>query len=56
MGSYLFNIKKEGDNLNIISTFRLNTTNIPANTYLELKAFYEQRISKENEKVVLTKL
>lgn len=56
MGSYLFKIKKEGEHLNIISSFKLNSTNIPANKYLELKTFYKQRVLKENEKVILTKL
>jgi len=56
MGSYLFNIKKEGNTLNIISSFRLNTATIPSKIYPELISFYEQRVSKENENIVLIKL
>ncbi len=55
MGSFLFNISEVAGGLNVISTFKINSAIIPAYKYLELKEFYNQRVLKEAEKVVLTK-
>ena len=55
MGSFLFNISEVKGGLNVISIFKINSAIIPAYKYLELKEFYNQRILKEAEKVVLTK-
>ncbi|PTM03425.1 MAG: transglutaminase, partial [Bacteroidetes bacterium] len=56
MGSFLFNINAVEGGLNVISTFEINTAVIPEFKYAELKEFYNQRVLKETEKVVLTKM
>ncbi len=56
MGSFLFNLSEVEGGLNVISTFKINTAIIPSYKYLELKEFYNQRVLKESEKVVLTKI
>ena len=56
MGSFLFNINVVEGGLNVISTFEINTAIIPEFKYAELKEFYNQRVLKETEKVVLTKI
>jgi len=56
MGSFLFNISVVEGGLNVISTFEINTAIIPEFKYAELKEFYNQRVLKETEKVVLTKI
>jgi len=56
MGSFLFNISVVEGGLNVMSTFKINTAIIPAHRYAELKEFYNQRVLKETEKVVLTKM
>jgi hypothetical protein len=56
MGSFLFNISVVEGGINVMSTFKVNTAIIPAHRYAELKEFYNQRVLKEAEKVVLTKM
>ena len=56
MGSFLFNISEVEGGLNILTTFEINSSIIPSFKYFELKEFYNQRVLKETEKVVLTKL
>lgn len=56
MGSFLFNISVVEGGLNVMSTFKINTAIIPEFKYAELKEFYNQRVLKEAEKVVLTKM
>jgi len=55
MGSFVFNISEVNGGLNVMSTIKLNTAIVPAYKYLELKEFYNQRVMKEAEKVVLTR-
>lgn len=55
MGSFMFNINEVPGGLNIMSTFKINTAIIPQYKYLELKEFYNQRVLKEAEKVVITR-
>jgi len=55
MGSFVFNISEVNGALNVMSTTKINTAIIPAFKYLELKEFYNQRVLKETEKVVLTR-
>ena len=56
MGTYLFNISKVEGGLNIMCNFKINQPVIPSFKYNELKEFYNLRVKKETEKVVLTKL
>jgi hypothetical protein len=55
-GSFLFNISKTETGINVMSEFKINSAVIPAYSYGELKEFYNQRVLKEAEKVVLTKM
>lgn len=55
LGSFVFNISETNGGLNVMSTFRVNTPVIPSFNYLELKEFYNQRVMKEAEKVVLSR-
>jgi uncharacterized protein DUF3857 len=55
MGSFLFNISEVAGGLNVMTVFKINSALIPAHKYSELKEFYNQRILKEAEKVVITK-
>lgn len=55
LGSFLFNIKETPTGLNLITDFKINAAIIPTKNYLELKEFYNQRVLKEAEKVVLSK-
>jgi hypothetical protein len=56
MGSFLFNVKETPMGLNLVSDFKMNTSIIPTPYYSELKEFYNQRVIKETEKVVLKKI
>ncbi len=56
MGSFLFNINEAKGSINVITDFKINRAIIPAYKYLELKEFYNQRVMKEAEKIVLTKI
>ncbi len=55
MGSFLFNVSKTPEGFNVMSTFKINTAIIPAHKYFEIKEFYNQRVAKEAEKVVLSR-
>lgn len=54
-GSFLFNITEVEGGINVMSNFKINSAVIPSYSYAELKEFYNQRILKEAEKVVITK-
>jgi hypothetical protein len=56
LGSFLFNISKTPTGINVMSSYNINATIIPAHFYQELKEFYNQRVKKETEKVVLKKI
>lgn len=56
LGSFLFNISKTPNGINVMSTFKINSTIIPVSRYQDLKEFYNQRVKKETEKVVLKKI
>lgn len=56
LGSFLFNISETPNGINVMSTFKINSAIIPVHRYQELKEFYNQRVKKETEKVVLKKI
>ena len=56
LGSYMYNISKVPGGLSLVSVFKINEAVIPTAKYQELKEFYNQRLQKETENVVLTKL
>ncbi len=56
MGSFKYNITQAEGRLNIMCTIVMNNSVIPAFKYPLIKEFYNQRIAKENDKVVLSKI
>lgn len=56
MGSFVFNVSEAQGVISIRTTFKMNHSVIPAFKYPLLKEFYDQRVLKENEKIVLTKI
>ncbi len=55
IGSYRYLITQMGNNLQLSIEFAINESFIAANEYGNLKKFFELLITKENEKVVLSK-
>lgn len=55
-GSFKYQINKVQHSLQLAVTLDLNSSIIPPSEYPNLKAFFNQLIQKENEKVVLAKL
>ena len=56
LGSFLFNITEVEGGISVRSDFKINSAVIPSYGYGELKEFYDQRVKKEAEKVVLTRM
>ena len=55
LGTYFFTTTSSGNLLNVMVRFTLNKPQFPAEDYAVIKDFYNQRLIKENEKVVLVK-
>ncbi len=55
MGSFYYNIRSTGKSLSLNVRFVINKAIIPVTAYEGLKKIYDQRVAKENEKIVLTK-
>ncbi|WP_117879475.1 transglutaminase domain-containing protein [Aureibaculum luteum] len=55
-GSYTFLCKITGNNLQISSVLHMKTSIIASQNYGAIKEFYKQMISKQSEKVVLSKI
>ena len=56
IGSYRYLISQAGNKIQLSVEFSINESFIAAEEYGNLKKFYELLISKENEKVVLSKV
>ncbi len=56
MGSFRYMVQKAQGNINIRTTFTINKSIVPSFHYPLIKEFYKQRVDKENEKVVLSKV
>ena len=56
MGSFKYNITQAEGRINVMCTITMNNSVIPAFKYELIKEFYNQRVQKENEKIVLTKI
>ncbi len=54
-GSFRYIISEENGNIRLRVTFSVDVPVVPQELYLDLQKYYEQRIEKENEKVVLEK-
>ncbi|WGK65287.1 DUF3857 domain-containing protein [Croceiramulus getboli] len=55
MGSFIYNIGEFNGSLNVMAQFTMNSKVILPSNYAMLKEFYQTRVNKENEKVVLVK-
>ncbi|MDC7994400.1 DUF3857 domain-containing protein [Altibacter sp. HG106] len=56
MGTFRFMVQNAQGNINIRTTFTINKSIVPSFHYPYIKEFYKQRVDKENEKVVLSKV
>ena len=56
LGSFKYLISQRATTLNISAEISLNSSVIPSELYLDLKKFYEMIVSKESEKIVLSKI
>jgi hypothetical protein len=54
--SYKFNVSANDKQVQVVSVFDINTTLVSPGNYEELKAFYNEMIKKQTEKVVLKKI
>lgn len=55
-GSFRYNVSEIQGNLQVLVSFDINQSVIPATEYPNLKAYYNQIIQKETEKIVLVKM
>ena len=55
-GSYKFVTSLKNNKVQILSSLKIDTPIISPLDYESLKAFYDQLIQKQNEKIVLTKI
>lgn len=56
LGSFAFNIGLQGNQIQISTTYCMNTDSVDAVDYENLKEFYKKLIEKQNEKIVLKKI
>ncbi|UJH68230.1 DUF3857 domain-containing protein [Allomuricauda sp. SCSIO 65647] len=56
LGLFKYAIKEQGQNLSVLINFEINSAMVPVTSYPILKEFYKQIISKEAEKVILSKV
>jgi len=56
VGSFKYNVSEVQGVLSVRSSFTINKSILPATMYASIKEFYNQRVLKENEKVVLSKI
>jgi hypothetical protein len=56
MGSFKYLISNSGNKIQLSVELAINESVIPAGNYVSLKKFFELLITKENEKVVLSKI
>lgn len=56
LGSFNYVIENSDDNIKLMITTTINTAIIPSEYYEILKNFYQAKISKENEKIILSKI
>lgn len=54
-GTFKFNISNNGNQIQVVSSFDINTFMIPANHYGALREFYEMMVNKHLEKIILKK-
>ncbi|MCZ6594776.1 MAG: DUF3857 domain-containing protein [Bacteroidetes bacterium] len=55
-GSFTYRISSSGSKIQVSTVFQMNTPLLPYDKYQSIKEFYKVRITKENEKIVLSKI
>lgn len=55
-GNFKYNISSNGNQIQLMYTYDINTAIIPSENYEEIKAFFKEMINKQTEKVVLKKI
>jgi len=53
--SYLYQIKKNGNSIELVIENKISEPIIPSMQYADLKAYFDKVVNKENEKVILSK-
>ena len=56
LASFAYRVSQSGNSINISTDFSLNSSIIAPDYYQDLKKFYEMIVTKQNEKIVLTKI
>ena len=56
LASFAYRVSQSGNSINISTDFSLNSSIITPDYYQDLKKFYEMIVTKQNEKIVLTKI
>jgi hypothetical protein len=56
LGSFKYLIANAGNKIQIMISLDSNTVIVPVDYYADIKAFYQQMIDKQNEKIVLKKI
>ena len=56
MASYVYRVSASEDKINISTEMAFNSSIIAPDYYQDLKKFYETIVTKQNEKIVLTKI
>jgi hypothetical protein len=54
LGRYIYQISQQGNVIVIRSITTFNQSTIPQQYYKELKQFYDKRIEKETEKIIIS--
>jgi hypothetical protein len=55
LGTFIYSVKNQGGKIQIVSDIKINTGIIPATYYAEIKEMFKQIVSKQTEKIVLSK-
>ncbi|AOW20551.1 DUF3857 domain-containing protein [Urechidicola croceus] len=55
MGVFVYKVETSGNKIQLSSMVKINKGIVPANYYLEMKEFFKQIVTKQTEKIVLSK-
>ncbi|TRW25276.1 DUF3857 domain-containing protein [Flavobacterium zepuense] len=56
IGSFMYNLKQEGNTIQLVATLDINHHTVMPEYYQTLKDFFQKMIEKQNEKVILTRI
>jgi hypothetical protein len=55
LGTFIYSVKNQGGKIQIVSNIKINNGIIPATHYAEIKEMFKQIVSKQTEKIILSK-